>query len=318
MLLLTHRLVRCVSLLVLPASSPSMSGIAVLRYTLDFPELVLRLLALSACWQSASAASEGFVPMAVFSEAQALGLVSALLLGQLNTLLHPGGAALAVRAETQEALLTALTRGCTAVKAALRQLVSLYRDAPAVAVVAVPPPMADETSPAVSDTAETGVPEGSEDSTAGEQSTPSPPPTEADAALLRAKKLRASQLNSALQYLASLTHTLILLAGEGACAPILRAVCAATGWKNANSTSTLCVIVQAVLVGLVNDALATVNDGLQLLRSRDTASDSDDKTAKASAIGKGSLSAAGHMEEIKKQLKALQGLLTGGTSSKSD
>jgi hypothetical protein len=80
----------------------------------------------------------------------------------------------------------------------------------------------------------------------------------------------------------------------------------------------MCVIVQAVLAGVVNDALVAVNEGLQLLRGREVVPDSDDKTGKASAIGKGSASAVGHLEDIKKLLKALQGLLSGGTSSKSD
>jgi hypothetical protein len=316
---LPHRLVQSLALLVLPAaSSPSAGGAAVLRYALDFPDLLPRLLTLSGSWQVAvtSGGSETFTPIPVFSEAQVLGLVSALLLGQLNTHLHPGGAALAVSAEIQEALLTAVTRGCTAVKIALRQLVCLYRDHSSV--VAAPAPVATEATPTMDTRVDDDAPIEGTSSTTSESSDVPPPPTEVDAAALRAKKLRATQLSAALQYLASLSNSLHLLAGEGACAPILRVLCQATGWKNANSTSTMCVIVQAVLVGFVNDALVTVTEGLQLLRSREIVPDGDDKTNKTSAIGKGSVSAAGHLENIKKQLKALQGLLSGGTSSKSD
>jgi hypothetical protein len=296
--------VRCLSLLVLPASSPP----AVLQYALDFPGLLTAVGRLPQTWEASSSSNAdgsaaGSTPgRCVVSEAQALGLVGALLLGALHAQVTPGSAAVTLPAESQYALLTTLSKAIEGVNKTLRELQQSFasRD----------DGEEDQSTTIVEASVELGNERGNDATVEAER-----------VSSVRArKKVSAMRAQALLQHLQAVAVSLTLLVGEGACASTLRAVCAAVGWKQQNSTSTLCAVVQTVLNTFCRDALAAVGEALVLRRDADggdaCASPSDASTA--GRIGGGSLSVPSCLELIKKQLKALQGLLSGGTSNKSD
>jgi hypothetical protein len=302
--ILCDRLVRCLSLLVLPTSSPP----AVLQYALVFPDLLTAVGHLPQTWEASSStnadgSAAGSTPgMCVVSDAQALGLVGALLLGALHTQVTPGSAAVTLQAEAQYALLTALSKAIEGVNKTLRELQRSFANRD--------DGEDDQSTTIVNASAELWNEGGNDAAVEAEQ----------ESSVRARKKVSAMRAQALLQHLRVLAASLALLVGEGACAPTLRAVCAAVGWKQQNSTSTLCAVVQTVLNTFCRDALAAVGEALVLRRDADggDACESPSDACTAGRIGGGSLSVPKCLELIKKQLKALQGLLSGGTSNKSD
>lgn len=277
------RLIPCLSLLTLPTSN----GIIVVKYLLEFPEFLNKLSALSSMW--ATVTIEVSSAAGIFSEERMLGLVSSVLLSALSSQVVPGSPLLVISAVAQEQLLDLISKATTGVVSRLKTL-ALHR------------PVVDAST--------TSAGEGEEDANhAGV------PLLDSDS---NSKKSNAAQVSTGLLFLSTLSQSLAILVGEGACAPILRSVCASAAWKgSASSTNTLCMILQTLFTSFLSNALTAVKELVIELRSsgaelpEEKSEDDGDMKAEVHPF-------LIHLEAIKKQLKDLQALTSGATSSKAD
>lgn len=300
-----------VALISLPASS----GITVVKYILEFPGFISKLCSLGSAWSSVPPAE---FSVGVFSEERVLGLTSALLFSALSSHVTPGGAQLSMTADAQEQLLSLLSRSTTGVVARLIMLQTIT------------PPSLPPRPPSQHDQGSTDVQASQDNGIHQEQQQEQPQEHPQDlqqkdgTVLASAKKCYAAQVNAGLLFLATLSRSLALLIGEGGCAPILRAVCAAAAWKApANSTSTLCMVLQALFTTFSTRALAAVKELVSELRALRQASGEPQLTQLIKVEDEGDMKAETHpflihLEIVNKQLKDVQALTSGATSSKAD
>lgn len=382
-------------LTLLPVCSVPGSATSVLKYVLDFPDLLPSLSALAHKWQSCTASaaavvdgatgdgdgeSVGVRSLEVVSPVEVLGLSLTWLLSALQVQwTSPAGSSVAagmgsavvldtlltsfevsvdqVRGEMNKVLLTlpdlfaaqqsrqSSTEENVA-ESAWEEAEERPEDLPGAfpAIDLLPGDVPEESGGSLddiqrkiaaamlshdSDSDNEGAQKGSKNKNkkAGSSSTVAAEVPVVDVAAIESRKKRkhaSHRYNAIVSFLSGLSEVLQILAGEGACAPILRRMCAVIALEKQKSVASMHVILQQQLTQFVRELMNKATELIQLIRSTTTENGScegaeNTGTAKdKAAVGGGSSQLGSKVDVVKKQLKALQGLLQGGTSSKAD
>lgn len=363
-----------------PVCSAQGSTVAVLKYLLDFPDLLSSLAALTHTHRARQLAA-GTEPAAVdsvsvvagmelVSPVEVLGLSATLLLSVLHLQWSavPGTANASAAAQlggavVVDTLLSALEVSAGQVQGQLRHMLQALPDLLAAQQTRQPPaenlqPVSEEPEilpgafpVGTADDDESDVPaveplESLEDvqrriaSAAlahdsdgdNEETAPKPAALKAGTATAEGiavsearqqRKTNALRYNVFVAYVGGVSEVLTVLAGEGACAPILRRMCAVVAVENQKNIASVHAILQQKLLQFVGELMSTATQLMQVLRASGDGADASSVSAadggsSKTAVGHGTVHLSAKVDMLKKQLKALQGVLQGETSSKAD